>query len=334
MDNLIQLKNLNMSFEKKGGLLKGVKRIEVLRDINLTIGAGEIVAVVGESGCGKTTVGKIITGLLKPTGGEVLFENKNLYSFNLTGGSRTRELVQFVQQDSYAALNPVKTIWQSMLAPVQHHYKHISREEAETKIKDIFNTVGLTPPELYLEKYPHMLSGGQRQRILMARAISLEPKLIVADEPVSMIDVSMRLSILNMMCELNEKLGISFVYITHDLATAKYIAKNGSICVMYLGEVVEYGKVNEILQSPRHPYTQALLSAVPVPDPKRAKRDKPIPIRSMEVSSLENRTEGCVFRDRCPYAAEECASKISYAEFDGGTLVKCCKTEEIPAWTK
>lgn len=334
MNKLLEIKNLNMSFEKKGGFLKGVKRIEVLRDIDLTIGEGEIVAVVGESGCGKTTVGKIITGLLKPTSGEVLFEDKNLYSFNLTGAQRTRELVQFVQQDSYAALNPVNTIWHSMLAPVQHHYKHISQQEAENKIKEIFVTVGLTPPELFLEKYPHMLSGGQRQRILMARAISLEPKLIVADEPVSMIDVSMRLSILNMMCELNEKFGISFVYITHDLATAKYIAKNGSICVMYLGEIVEYGKVSDILTNPRHPYTQALLSAVPVPDPSIAKCDKPIPIKSMDVSSLENRSEGCVFFDRCPYAQEICRQKISYTEGEGGTRVKCCRTEEIPAWTR
>ncbi len=333
MSNLIEIKNLDMSFEKKAGFLGGTKVIEVLRDVNLQIEKGEIVAVVGESGCGKTTIGKIITGLLKPTKGEVLFEGKNLYGFNLAGFTKTRELVQFVQQDSYAALNPVKTIYQSMLAPIQHHYKHISDIEAEKRIKDIFATVGLTPAELYLQKYPHMLSGGQRQRVLMARAISLEPKLIVADEPVSMIDVSMRLSILNLMCELNEKLGISFVYITHDLATAKYIAKNGRIAVMYLGEIVEYGKVDVVLKNPRHPYTQALLSAVPIPDPKIAKNEKPIPIKSMEVTSLENRPVGCVFYDRCPYATDRCKNKAEYTTFDDGTRVKCHKLREIPQWT-
>lgn len=331
MSNIIELKNLNMSFEKKEGLF-GTKVIEVLRDINLSVAAGEIVAVVGESGCGKTTVGKIITGLLKPTSGEVDFEGKNLYAFNLSGFAKTRELVQFVQQDSYAALNPVKTIYQSMLAPIQHHYKHITEAEAEAKIHDIFTTVGLHPPELYLQKFPHMLSGGQRQRVLMARAISLEPKLIVADEPVSMIDVSMRLSILNLMCELNEKFGISFVYITHDLATAKYIAKNGKICVMYLGEIVEYGRVQSILNHPRHPYTQALLSAVPVPDPVIAKKEKSIPIKSMEVTSLENRPQGCVFFDRCPYAEGKCKNKVTYTAFEDGTRVKCCRLGELPEW--
>lgn len=333
MSNLIEIKNLDMSFEKKAGFLGGTKIIEVLRDVNLQIEKGEIVAVVGESGCGKTTIGKIITGLLKPTKGEVLFEGKNLYGFNLAGFTKTRELVQFVQQDSYAALNPVKTIYSSMLAPIQHHYKHITDAEAEKRIKDIFATVGLTPAELYLQKYPHMLSGGQRQRVLMARAISLEPKLIVADEPVSMIDVSMRLSILNLMCELNQKMGISFVYITHDLATAKYIAKNGRIAVMYLGEIVEYGKVESVLSNPRHPYTQALLSAVPIPDPKIAKNEKPIPIKSMEVTSLENRPEGCVFYDRCPYSSDECKCKATYTTFEDGTRVKCHKLGEIPKWT-
>ena len=191
--------------------------------------------------------------------------------------------------------------------------------------------VGLTPPEQFLSKYLHMLSGGQRQRILMARAISLEPKLIVADEPVSMIDVSLRLSILNLMNELNEKLGISFVYITHDLATARYIAREGNICVMYLGEIVEYGNVNEVIGFPKHPYTRALISAVPVPDPEVAKREKPIPIKSMEITPLENRPEGCVFFDRCPYADEKCKSRIDYA-YVNGVKVKCRKTEELPEW--
>lgn len=332
MAKIIELDNIGMSFEKKGGIFQPHKKIDVLREINLDIEEGQIVAVVGESGCGKTTVGKIITGLLKPTTGELRFNGKNLYGFNLNIFSKTRELVQFVQQDSYAALNPVLTIRQSLTAPIQHHYKHYSNADIESKINEIMTLVGLTPAEQFLVKYPHMLSGGQRQRILMARAISLEPKLIVADEPVSMIDVSMRLSILNLMNDLNEKLGISFVYITHDLATAKYIARNGNICVMYLGEIVEFGSVESVLKAPKHPYTQALISAVPIPDPQIAKNNKEIPVKSMEIPSLENRDAGCVFYGRCPYAEDRCMNKIEYQIVDG-TRVKCCKIGELPKWT-
>lgn len=332
MAKIIELDKIGMSFEKKVGLLQPNKRIDVLRDINLDIEEGQIVAVVGESGCGKTTIGKIITGLMKPTEGELRFGGKNLYGFSLNVFSRTREQVQFVQQDSYAALNPVLTIRQSLSAPINHHYKNYSAADTEKKINEIMSFVGLTPPEQFLSKYPHMLSGGQRQRILMARAISLEPKLIVADEPVSMIDVSMRLSILNLMNKLNEMLGISFVYITHDLATAKYIARNGNICVMYLGEIVEFGSVEAVLRSPKHPYTQALIAAVPVPDPKAAKQGRDIPIKSMEITSLENRSKGCVFYDRCPYAEEKCRNKIEDTLVDG-VRVKCCKIGELPEWT-
>lgn len=331
MKKVIELRNIGMSFEKKGQLFKKDTKIDVLKNINLDIGEGEIVAIVGESGCGKTTIGKIITGLLKPTSGEIFFNGKNLYKFDPTNFTKTRELVQFVQQDSYAALNPVKTIYQSLAAPIEHHYKHISPREVDSKIYDILNLVGLTPPEQFLVKYPHMLSGGQRQRILMARAISLEPKLIVADEPVSMIDVSMRLSILNLMSDLNKKLNISFIYITHDLATARFIAKDGRICVMYLGGIVELGPIGQLLSHPHHPYTQALLTAVPVPDPKIAKCSKEIPIKSMDISSLENRPAGCAFYDRCPYAEKKCHKAIEYVEIDG-VKVKCCKTEEIPEW--
>lgn len=331
MSHLIELKNISMSFAKKGKLFQKETKIDVLREINLNIEEGEIVAIVGESGCGKTTIGKIITGLLKPTQGDILFHGKSLYKFDLGNFSKTRELVQFIQQDSYAALNPVRTIYQSLSAPILHHEKRLTSVQVNQKIENLMALVGLIPPDQFLEKYPHMLSGGQRQRILMARAISFEPKLIVADEPVSMIDVSMRLSILNLMSQLNQDLNISFVYITHDLATARYIAKNGRICVMYLGEIVELGPVDILLSHPRHPYTQALLTAVPIPDPKLAKTAKDIPVKSMDISSLESRPIGCSFYDRCPYACEKCREKIAYTEIDG-VKVKCCRVEEIPKW--
>lgn len=331
MKKVIELRDLNMSFDKKGKFLQKEKKIHVLRDINLDIYEGEIVAIVGESGCGKTTIGKIITGILKPTKGEVLIDGKNIYKFDINNFFKAREKVQFIQQDSYAALNPVRTIAKSLSAPIKHHFKGISSEECEMKMKGLLMRVGLNPPEQFLSKYPHMCSGGQRQRILMARAISIEPSLIVADEPVSMIDVSMRLSILNLMSDFNKNDGISFVYITHDLATARYIAQCGRIVVMYLGEIVEEGKIDEVLQDPRHPYTQALIAAVPTPDPKIAKKARKIPIKSMDLGSLENRTEGCVFYDRCPYACEKCKEKIDY-EMVGTRRVKCCQLDEVPKW--
>lgn len=331
MKKVIELKNLNMSFDKKGKFLQKEKKIHVLRDIDLDIYEGEIVAVVGESGCGKTTIGKIITGILRPTKGEVLVDGEDIYKFDIKNFFKVREKVQFIQQDSYAALNPVKTIRSSLSAPIKHHYKGISSEETEKKMNELLMKVGLNPPEQFLTKYPHMCSGGQRQRILMARAMSLEPSLIVADEPVSMIDVSMRLSILNLMSEFNRNEGISFVYITHDLATARYIAQNGRIVVMYLGEIVEEGAIEEVLKDPRHPYTQALIAAVPTPDPKIAKKERKIPIKSMDLGSLENRKEGCVFFDRCPYASEECKKKVEYA-YIGKRRVKCSKLNEVPKW--
>lgn len=328
MKKVVELKNINMAFEQKGKFLQRERHIHVLRDVNLDIYAGEIVAVVGESGCGKTTLGRIITGILRPTTGEVLVEGENIYKFDIKKFFRTREKVQFIQQDSYAALNPVKTIAASLRAPIKYHYRHKTYLQIETQIKELLVKVGLNPPAQFLSKYPHMLSGGQRQRILMARAISLDPALIVADEPVSMIDVSMRLSILNLMSELNQSDNISFVYITHDLATARYIAQNGRIVVMYLGEIVEEGKIDEVIANPRHPYTQALIATVPTPDPKIARIKKEIPIKSMDLGSLENRDEGCVFFDRCPYASSECKAKIDYLKI-GDTKVKCIKAKEL-----
>ena len=233
---LMQLKGINMVFRKPGALLAD-RNIHVLKDVDLEIGEREIVALVGESGCGKTTLGKIITGLYRPTSGEVYFEGERVSGvFDKKISSYNQ--VQFIQQDSYAALNPVRTIYQSLYAPIKTHNRKWSRARIDERIEELMGLIGLLPSSQFLTKYPHQLSGGQRQRILMARAISLEPKLIVADEPVSMIDVSLRLSLLNLMKELNEKLDMSFVYISHDLSTTRYIAHSGRVAVMYLGQIV------------------------------------------------------------------------------------------------
>ena len=324
---LMQLKNINMVFKKPGSFLAD-KNIHVLKDVSLDIAEGEIVALVGESGCGKTTLGKIITGLYRPTSGDVYFGgervsgtfDKKLSSYNQ---------VQVIQQDSYAALNPVRTIFQSLYAPIKTHNRKWTKKQIEDRIEELMSLIGLQPSAQFLSKYPHQLSGGQRQRILMARAISLEPKLIVADEPVSMIDVSLRLSLLNLMKELNEKLNMSFVYISHDLSTTRYIARNGRVAVMYLGEIVEVGNIGDVIANPRHPYTRALIQAVPIPDPEFKGNDE-LPLKSMQLGSLENRGDGCAFYERCLYASEKCKQKINFERTDTADVL-CCNLQNVPA---
>lgn len=329
---LLQLQNVSVTFEKRSGMFKKPTKVGAVVNVSLDINPGQIVALVGESGCGKTTTGNVITGLLKPTEGNMLFNGIDVAKMNKTEWNDFRNSVQMVQQDSYAALNPMRTIYQSLSAPILHKKIVKNDEEARVKVAELLKTVELTPPEQFIDKYPHQLSGGQRQRILMARALSLSPKIIVADEPVSMIDVSLRIAILNLMSNLNKTMGIAFVYITHDLATARYIAQNGKIAVMYLGQMVEHGYVKEVIPEPKHPYLQALLSAVPIPDPWIAKSKRLLPLKSLEMPDVTNPPKGCRFNPRCPYAVEECESKEPELRLCGKRLVSCHRVEEVPEW--
>lgn len=330
---IMQLKNVSVIFEKRKGLFSKPTKAGAVVDVSLDINPGEIVAVVGESGCGKTTMGKVISGLTDPTNGQILFNGIDIKKMDKKQFEEFRNGVQIVQQDSYAALNPARTIYQSLAGPLLHKKVVKNNEEAYKKVCELLVTVGLTPPEQILDKYPHQLSGGQRQRVLMARAISLKPKLIVADEPVSMIDVSLRIAILNLMSSLNKTMGIAFVYITHDLATARYIAKNGRIVVMYLGKLVEMGDVKTVIEEPKHPYLQALLSAVPIPNPHIARQGRKLPLKSLDMPSITNPPSGCRFNPRCIYASDICEKEEPKLLEHSCGFVACHNTNKIPKWT-
>ncbi len=329
---LMELHDVDMEFESG----KGKGTIGAVVNANMVIEAGEIVAVIGESGSGKTTLGKVMVGVHKPTRGKILFEGKDVESLKGNEFKQYRLGVQMVHQDSYAALNPNKTIYHSLSVPLFHHKLVKGHKEAVGVLEDNLREVGLTPPEHFLEKYPHQLSGGQRQRILLARALSMKPKLIVADEPVSMVDVSLRISLLDLMTRMNERHGISFVYITHDLGTARYIASHGRIVVMYLGRQIETGQIQRTIENPKHPYTQALISAVPEADPdRRSDFAHTLPLKSLDMPSLLSLPQGCKFNPRCPYADGVCETEepklLPYVDESGGECgeVSCHHAKEI-----
>lgn len=327
--SLVKLENVSVYFKNE----KNPKqRIGALVGMNLEIEPGEIIAVVGESGCGKTTLGKVITDIYQPTEGRMLYKGKDLRSLTKQEYREYRLAVQMIHQDSYAALNPNRTIFQSLSLPLLQHKLARNQRQAWDQLSELFNDVGLTPPEQFLSKYPHQLSGGQRQRILLARALSVKPSLIVADEPVSMVDVSLRISLLDLMARANKKHGISFVYITHDLGTARYIAHHGRIAVMYLGRMIETNQIQAALDAPAHPYFHALISAVPEADPTlREGRLTQLPLRSFDMPSVTNAPPGCKFHPRCPYAEAVCEQEEPrLREFKGG-LVACHLVEKIAA---
>ena len=328
---VISLQNVDLYYETKRGLFKPPIRVGAALGINLDVHKGEVLAIVGESGCGKTTLGNVIIGMLKPTAGKLLFNGKDVYSMGKSAYREFRNSVQLVQQDSYAALNPVKTLRHSLCGPLLHKKLAKNNADAVRQVYEALDMVGINHEEL--DKYPHELSGGQRQRILMARAILMRPKLIVADEPVSMIDVSLRISILNLMAKLNKTLDIAFVYITHDFGTARYIARDGNITIMYLGKMVEYGNVQKVLEHPSHPYLQALLTAVPVPDPIIAKKKRELPLKSVDMPSVAAPPSGCRFHPRCPYATEICSREEPQLKpFKDGKCA-CHLADQIPAWS-
>jgi len=277
--------------------------VRAVDDVSFSVLKGEIFTLAGESGCGKTTTGKLVVSLMPPTSGKIFFNNVEITTLDHEALRVLKRKLQIIFQDPYASFSPRMKIIEAVGQPLEIHGLAKGFEN-RTKVSEILERVGLTPAEKFLDLYPHQMSGGQRQRAAMARALILQPEFIVADEPVSMIDVSLRTSIIDLMLNLRKDFGLTYLFITHDLAIAKYISDR--IAIMYLGKIVELADKQTIFANPLHPYTQALLEAIPVPVPE-AKRKKTELIG--EVPSAINIPSGCRFRTRCRYAKKACAEK-------------------------
>ena len=316
---LIELRHIGRTFRV------GNKIVKAVDDISFGINEGEIVCLVGESGCGKTTTGKMIAGLLKPTSGRMLYQGQDLAEVKDAAYRKYRLAVQIVHQDPYASLNPAHTVLDIISAPLLRHNLAPSRKAARERVRELLRIVDLTPPDDLLDKYPHQLSGGQRQRVSVARALTVNPSFIVANEAVSMVDVSIRVSLLNMLTNLKERMGVTFLFITHDLALAKYFAWQGRIAVMYLGRLIEIAPTPNLVNHPLHPYTQALLAAIPEADPRLTRSKQRVQLRSLDIPSLLHLPAGCTFHPRCPRFEEGlCDREVpQLVDAGNGTQVAC-----------
>lgn len=298
---LISIRNLRKYYIiKKGIVFKREYIIKAVDNVSFEIKKGEIFCIVGESGCGKTTLGKSLLRLTKAEG-SILYDDMDILKLKEKEFKPYRRKMQMIFQDPYESLNPRRSVYDIVAQGIRFHKLADTKEEEYELVIKSLEEVDLKPPENFIHKYPHMLSGGQRQRVAIARVLVLRPEFIVADEPVSMLDVSTRVGVLNLLERLRRFHSISFLYITHDLATARYVCDR--IGVMYLGKIVEMGSCEEVLGNPLHPYTKALIEAIPEPDPKIRKRE--ISIRG-EIASPLNLLKGCRFHPRCPYAVDKC----------------------------
>lgn len=292
---LIALERVTRTFISEG------RPFTVVEDVSLEIAERETVCLVGESGCGKTTTGKLLAGLLAPSNGRVLYRGRDVTTLRGADRRAYRLGVQLVHQDPFASLNPTKRVGDILAAPLRRHGHLRGDAEVRRRIIELLEIVDLTPAEDLVGKYPHQLSGGQRQRVSIARALTVEPAFIVADEAVSMVDVSIRVSLLDTLRRLRDEMGLAVLLITHDLALARYFARMGRIGVMYLGRLVELGVAPELVAHPKHPYTEALLAAAPGdPRTSREARALPLALRSADVPSVLARPTGCPFHPRCP----------------------------------
>ena len=313
-DCLIEIKNLYVDYKTDKGVFGGVQTIHAVNGVNLKINKGEILAIAGESGCGKSTLAKTIIRLENPIKGEIIFKNNDLLKMTLKELKDFRKNIQMIFQNPYASLNPKMKIYDTLKEPLKIN-TNLSDNEIKKIIEDTSCKVGLDKECLSL--YPHEFSGGQRQRIAIARALVLNPEFILADEPVSALDVSIQAQIINLLKDLNKEYNLTFLLITHDMSVIKYLADR--VAIMYLGEIIEIGTVNEIFNSPKHPYTKALLSAVP-----EINKNKEKILLQGELPSPANLPNGCKFHTRCPQAMMKCKNNMpENIDLSRSHCVKC-----------
>lgn len=315
MASLIEVKNLQKYFRTPQGMLHAVE------DVSFRIEAGQTMGVVGESGCGKSTLGRTMIHLLEPTGGQIFFEGKDVTRVKKKELHDLREKMQIIFQDPYSSLNPRMTVRDTIAEPM-YLSRRYARKDLAGEVDRLMELVGIE--QRLADAYPHELDGGRRQRVGIARALAMHPKFIVCDEPVSALDVSIQAQVLNLLMDLQDQMGIAYLFVTHNLSVVRHISDN--ICVMYLGQLVETSPTKELFEKPLHPYTQALLSAIPSVDIHHQRQR--IILRG-ELTSPINPGPGCRFASRCLYASEECKQKQKLEEVSPGHFVSCCRVKEI-----
>jgi len=327
-ETFLELHHVKTHFPVERGIFvrRRIGTVRAVDGVSLTLNKGVILGLVGESGCGKSTLGRTILQLIPPTEGAVVLAGKHLEKLEGTELREARADFQMIFQDPYASLNPRMTVYDALAEAIQAH-KKVEPSHLPYLVGQLMQKVGLAPR--FIKKYPHEFSGGQRQRIAIARALAVEPKLIIADEPVSALDVSIQAQIINLLAKLSREMQLSLIFISHDLSVVKHISDR--IAVMYLGKIVELGPATEVFEKPLHPYTKALVSAVPVPDPDREKFRKHV-ILSGDPPSPMNPPSGCSFHPRCAYAVEACKAAVPALEdFGNGHTAACLRVREIAA---
>lgn len=316
MEEILRIENLKKIFIKKNIFRTKTVTIKAVDDISFSLKKGEVFVLAGESGSGKSTIAKLILKSIQADSGKIIFENEEI-SNDKKSLEKIRMNCQMIHQDPYDSINPRMNIADIVSEPLEIH-KIGNKNDRKKRVNEVLHEVKLEPVDDILKKYPHMLSGGQRQRVVLARALALRPKIIIADEPVSMLDVSIRAEMLELMHELQKKYQISFVYITHDLATARHFGQR--IGILYLGKIVEIGAIDEILLKPKHPYTQALIDAISEPNPENLNKEKKIRINDpLDIDVYS----GCRFRARCPYAIEKCKTEPILENIEKDHFVAC-----------
>ena len=318
--SLLQVRRLTKHFPVDGGWFRPSRHVHAVDDISFSLQAGESFALVGESGCGKTTTARLLAKLEKPDDGSILFDEQEVAELRGPALKQYNRDVQMIFQDPFESLNPRRTVRAILRQPFLNHDVANKGEIDETVVR-LLNQVGMEPGEIFMDRYPHQLSGGQRQRIGIARALTLKPRLVIADEPVSSLDISIRAQILNLLKALQAQHDLSYLFITHDLGVVRSVCDR--VGVMYLGEIVELAAVESLFTTPLHPYTQALLSATPVADPVKARQRRRIILKGEVPSALDPPT-GCRFHTRCPYSEQRCVEeKPVLREFHPGHTVAC-----------